>query len=269
MIERDQKHLLRALELAARARGRTSPNPLVGAVVVKNGRPDRRGVPRAGGPAPRRADRARRVRGGPGRRDDVRVARAVRPRGPDAALHGRDPRGEDRARRRGQRRPDAQGERARPRDPARRGRRGRRRERRRRRAGAAAQPAVPQARPDRAPARRLQGGDDPRRQGRHRRPGDSKWISNEASRARAHRWRAEVDAVAVGHPHGDGGRPAPHVARRRRRQAARPRRLRLRGQPEARLAARGVDRAGAADRGLLAGRARAPRCRRSSPPART
>ena len=39
MIERDQKHLLRALELAARARGRTSPNPLVGAVVVKNGRP--------------------------------------------------------------------------------------------------------------------------------------------------------------------------------------------------------------------------------------
>ena len=38
MIERDQKHLLRALELAERARGRTSPNPLVGAVIVKNGR---------------------------------------------------------------------------------------------------------------------------------------------------------------------------------------------------------------------------------------
>src|SRR5437763_150494 len=28
--------------------------------------------------------------------------------------------------------------------------------------------------------------------------GDSRWISNEASRARAHRWRAEADAVAVG-----------------------------------------------------------------------
>ena len=28
--------------------------------------------------------------------------------------------------------------------------------------------------------------------------GDSKWISSEASRARAHRWRAEVDAVVVG-----------------------------------------------------------------------
>ena len=39
MSKRDEKHLLRALELAARARGRTSPNPLVGAVVVKNGRP--------------------------------------------------------------------------------------------------------------------------------------------------------------------------------------------------------------------------------------
>ena len=30
------------------------------------------------------------------------------------------------------------------------------------------------------------------------RTGDSKWISGEASRARAHRWRAESDAVAVG-----------------------------------------------------------------------
>jgi diaminohydroxyphosphoribosylaminopyrimidine deaminase/5-amino-6-(5-phosphoribosylamino)uracil reductase len=30
------------------------------------------------------------------------------------------------------------------------------------------------------------------------RTGDSKWISGEASRARAHRWRAERDAVAVG-----------------------------------------------------------------------
>jgi diaminohydroxyphosphoribosylaminopyrimidine deaminase/5-amino-6-(5-phosphoribosylamino)uracil reductase len=36
--ERDARHLERTLELAARARGRTSPNPLVGAVVVKEGR---------------------------------------------------------------------------------------------------------------------------------------------------------------------------------------------------------------------------------------
>jgi diaminohydroxyphosphoribosylaminopyrimidine deaminase/5-amino-6-(5-phosphoribosylamino)uracil reductase len=36
--ERDLEHLRRAIELAARARGRTSPNPLVGAVIVKGGR---------------------------------------------------------------------------------------------------------------------------------------------------------------------------------------------------------------------------------------
>src|SRR5205807_7972749 len=30
------------------------------------------------------------------------------------------------------------------------------------------------------------------------RTGDSQWISGEMSRARAHRWRAECDAVAVG-----------------------------------------------------------------------
>ena len=36
--ERDAQHLQRALELAAQARGRTSPNPLVGAVIVKDGR---------------------------------------------------------------------------------------------------------------------------------------------------------------------------------------------------------------------------------------
>src|SRR5215213_2288076 len=36
--ERDERHLWRAIELASEARGHTSPNPLVGAVVVKNGR---------------------------------------------------------------------------------------------------------------------------------------------------------------------------------------------------------------------------------------
>jgi diaminohydroxyphosphoribosylaminopyrimidine deaminase/5-amino-6-(5-phosphoribosylamino)uracil reductase len=36
--ERDTRHLFRALALAAEARGRTSPNPLVGAVIVKDGR---------------------------------------------------------------------------------------------------------------------------------------------------------------------------------------------------------------------------------------
>ena len=37
-IERDARHLRRTIELAAQARGHTSPNPLVGAVVVKEGR---------------------------------------------------------------------------------------------------------------------------------------------------------------------------------------------------------------------------------------
>jgi diaminohydroxyphosphoribosylaminopyrimidine deaminase/5-amino-6-(5-phosphoribosylamino)uracil reductase len=36
--ERDARHLMRAIELAGEARGMTSPNPLVGAVVVKDGR---------------------------------------------------------------------------------------------------------------------------------------------------------------------------------------------------------------------------------------
>jgi diaminohydroxyphosphoribosylaminopyrimidine deaminase / 5-amino-6-(5-phosphoribosylamino)uracil reductase len=36
--ERDARHLARTLELAAQARGQTSPNPLVGAVIVKGGR---------------------------------------------------------------------------------------------------------------------------------------------------------------------------------------------------------------------------------------
>ncbi|MFL5895681.1 MAG: bifunctional diaminohydroxyphosphoribosylaminopyrimidine deaminase/5-amino-6-(5-phosphoribosylamino)uracil reductase RibD [Thermoleophilaceae bacterium] len=36
--ERDARHLFRSIELASTAQGRTSPNPLVGAVVVKGGR---------------------------------------------------------------------------------------------------------------------------------------------------------------------------------------------------------------------------------------
>src|SRR3954462_258063 len=36
--QRDERHLHRAIELAAEARGHTSPNPLVGAVIVKSGR---------------------------------------------------------------------------------------------------------------------------------------------------------------------------------------------------------------------------------------
>ena len=38
MEDSDARHLERALDLAQNAGGRTSPNPLVGAVVVKHGR---------------------------------------------------------------------------------------------------------------------------------------------------------------------------------------------------------------------------------------
>jgi diaminohydroxyphosphoribosylaminopyrimidine deaminase / 5-amino-6-(5-phosphoribosylamino)uracil reductase len=37
-LDEDQRHMLRALELAEGGRGRTSPNPLVGAVIVRDGR---------------------------------------------------------------------------------------------------------------------------------------------------------------------------------------------------------------------------------------
>ena len=37
MTDEDQRHIERAIELATRGRGRTSPNPLVGAVVVRDG----------------------------------------------------------------------------------------------------------------------------------------------------------------------------------------------------------------------------------------
>ncbi|MEQ8201674.1 MAG: bifunctional diaminohydroxyphosphoribosylaminopyrimidine deaminase/5-amino-6-(5-phosphoribosylamino)uracil reductase RibD, partial [Syntrophomonadaceae bacterium] len=37
MTDTDEKYMQQALELAALARGRTSPNPMVGAVLVKDG----------------------------------------------------------------------------------------------------------------------------------------------------------------------------------------------------------------------------------------
>jgi diaminohydroxyphosphoribosylaminopyrimidine deaminase/5-amino-6-(5-phosphoribosylamino)uracil reductase len=51
VTEHDTRHLLRAIELAARARGQTSPNPLVGAVVVKGGRVIGEGMHTAAGQA--------------------------------------------------------------------------------------------------------------------------------------------------------------------------------------------------------------------------
>ena len=165
--ETESAHLRRALELAEGGRGRVSPNPLVGAVLVdpggevigegfhaELGRPARRarrarGLPRAG----------RRPRG----RDPLRDARALRPQRPPAAVHRGDPRGGHRARRLRLRGPDREGVGPRARDAPRRRRRGRAGDRRRDRRRAAAEPALPQARPHRPPAGHLQGGDDPGR----------------------------------------------------------------------------------------------------------
>ena len=49
--ERDARHLRRAIELALEGRGRTSPNPMVGAVLVKNGRVIGEGVTQPPGEA--------------------------------------------------------------------------------------------------------------------------------------------------------------------------------------------------------------------------
>jgi diaminohydroxyphosphoribosylaminopyrimidine deaminase/5-amino-6-(5-phosphoribosylamino)uracil reductase len=49
--DRDARHLLRAIELALEGRGRTSPNPMVGAVLVKDGRVIGEGVTQPPGQA--------------------------------------------------------------------------------------------------------------------------------------------------------------------------------------------------------------------------
>ena len=82
----------------AQVRGQTSPNPMVGAVIVKDGRVIGEGATQPPGRGARRAHGARRLRGGPGRRHAVRLARALLPQGPHAALHRRDHRGRHRAR---------------------------------------------------------------------------------------------------------------------------------------------------------------------------
>ena len=171
--ETDHEHLARAIELAERGVGSVSPNPVVGAVVVRDDRvvgegwhervrrPARRGqrdrvrgrrrpagrhALRVAGAVlpPRPARRPAPTRSSPPASARVVVAATTRPRRPPAAGLGilRDE-----------------------------GVAGRRRGRRAGRTGAPAEPGLPQARPHRAPVGALQVGDEPRRQGRdpHRR----------------------------------------------------------------------------------------------------
>ena len=123
--------------------------------------------------------------------------RALRAPGPPAAVHRRDPRRRDRPGRDRLRRPEREGERARPGHPARRGGRGRLRRRRRGGGRTPAHPAVPKARPHRPAAGHAEVRRQPRRL--HRDRGRRlEWISGPESRALVHRWRADSDAVAVG-----------------------------------------------------------------------
>ena len=197
LTERDQRHLLRSIELAAEARGHTSPNPLVGAVVVKSGRVIGEGF-----------------HAGPGEAHAERVALAAC--GEDAAgatmyvslepccHHGRTPPCTDAILDAGIARvviaSDDPSEHA-----AGRG------------AGILRDEGVEVELLDGEAAAAARLINQPfRKHARTGRPfvvlkaamtldgkvatrtGDSRWISGEASRARSHRWRAESDAVAVG-----------------------------------------------------------------------
>ena len=99
LLQTDHVHLARAIEIAEEGRGHTSPNPLVGAVVVKDGTVLGEGFHSATArptPSARRSPlRQRRHRRG----HDVRLARALLPLGQDPAVHRRDRRGRHRPRR--------------------------------------------------------------------------------------------------------------------------------------------------------------------------
>ena len=169
--ERDAQHLLRAIELAGRARGQTSPNPLVGAVVVKDGRVIGEGITQPPGESHAERDGAR---GGGGPTPPARrMYVSLEP----CCHHGRTPPCTDAILAAGIARvviaSDDPTAKAAGRGPGilrdegvQRGLRGRRD----RRGRAPAQPALPQARAHRPPARGLQVRDDARRQGRHRAP---------------------------------------------------------------------------------------------------
>jgi diaminohydroxyphosphoribosylaminopyrimidine deaminase/5-amino-6-(5-phosphoribosylamino)uracil reductase len=197
VTERDSRHLRRAIELAGRARGQTSPNPIVGAVLVKDGRVIGEGVTQPPGQA-----HAERMALADSSEDPAGATLYVSlepcchvgrtPPCTDAILEARIARVVIAS--------DDPSEKASGRGP-----------------GILRDEGVQVTWVDgdvAATARML---NQPfRKHARTGRPlvvfksamtldgkvatvtGDSQWISSEASRARAHRWRAESDAVAVG-----------------------------------------------------------------------
>jgi diaminohydroxyphosphoribosylaminopyrimidine deaminase/5-amino-6-(5-phosphoribosylamino)uracil reductase len=195
--ERDAQHLERALELAERARGRTSPNPLVGAVVVKGGRPIGEGFHEA-----------------PGHPHAERAALAACSEDPAGATlyvslepcchHGHTPPCTDAIVEAGIARVVIASDDPTPKASG-------------RGLGILRDEGIAVELQDGALGAAARLLNQPfRKHARTARPlvvlksamtldgkvatrtGDSQWISGEASRARAHRWRAESDAVAVG-----------------------------------------------------------------------
>ena len=195
--EQDARHLQRAIELAATARGHTSPNPLVGAVIVKDGRTIGEGFHSAAGePHAERVALAACAEDSAGATLYVSlepcchegrtppctdaileagIARVViASEDPTPKAHGRGPAV---LRDEGVRVEFLHGEESRA-------------------ARLLNQPFLKHAQTGRPhvifkSAMTLDGKVATR-------SGDSQWISGESSRARAHRWRAEADAVAVG-----------------------------------------------------------------------
>ena len=195
--ERDLRHLNRTLELAARGRGHTSPNPLVGAVVVKGGREIGEGFHAAAGlPHAERealADCSEDPAGGT-------LYVSLEP----CAHHGRTPPCTDAILEAGIARVVIASDDPTPKASG-------------RGCGILRDEGVEIQLVDGEVAREARLLNQPfRKHARSGRPlvvfksamtldgkvatrtGDSRWISGEMSRARAHRWRSEADAVAVG-----------------------------------------------------------------------
>jgi len=195
--ERDAHHLERSIELAASALGHTSPNPLVGAVIVKGGRRIGEGFHAAAG-----EPHAERVALG-GCEEDPSGATLYVSLEP-CAHHGRTPPCTDAILEAGIARVVVASD-----DPTPKGAgRG---------LGILRDEGVEVAIADGEIAARARLINQPfRKHARRGRPlvifksamtldgkvatrtGDSQWISGESSRARAHRWRSQCDAVAVG-----------------------------------------------------------------------
>ena len=254
-LQTDHAHLARAIELAERGRGRTTPNPLVGAVVVKDGAVLGEGFHTA---SASRTPSARRWRPAAA---PTRAARRSTSRSSRAATTGQTPPCTDAILEAGIARVVVASD-----DPTEKAAgRG---------LGILRDEGVEVVVADGELAARARLLNQPfRKHARTGRPfvlfksamtldgkvatrtGDSKWISGEDSRRLAHHWRAECDAVAVGI--GTALADDPQLTARVEGVHRQPRRdrLRLRGPPAAGLPARARRRRAAADRRRLARRA--------------